>query len=169
MYDCALLVIQVVPRTAVSILCISDTKFLPLLLFFFSPSGTPGSSCPHGVQQPCAVASNTICLPPPACATGTNWSHTGRVPCNECSTTASCTDGIKSLCSPTSNVLCHTACVNGATWSVAGVAPCAPCKQEAACTLGVKQPCTRSADTKCGETQKPTLLPATVNPGMLVL
>ena len=92
-----------------------------------------------------------VCNDAPLCESGKTWNAaTGKAPCGACSSSASCSNGVETACTGTTNTVCKTACAGGTTWSSDGLSPCSTCTAESSCAPhGVDAACTASSDTVC--------------------
>ena len=88
-------------RTCLFIQCVASSTW--------SVSGvapcSPCIVCATGVKTACVQAADTVCEVP--CVSGATWSPTGNGPCAVCDATATCTAGVKAVCTATSNTLCY--------------------------------------------------------------
>ena len=87
-----------------------------------------------------------------------------------CTAESSCGSiGVEVGCSLTKDTTCRVPCVSGAAFSVSGNSPCQSCAATSTCPNGEKNACTPTSDTVCDPTQKPTVFPATLQPGSAAL
>jgi len=86
------------------------------------------------------------------CVAGTSFSASGNEPgCQTCAADATCTAGVKTACTKTTDTVCHVACAAGTSFSASGNEPgCQTCAADSTCTAGVRTACTPTSDTVCG-------------------
>ena len=99
-----------------------------------------------------AWAADTCLVP---CKAGATFSASGNAPCTMCTADATCTAGVKTACTKTTDTVCNVPCEVGTAWSITGNAPCVSCAANATCTAGVKTACDRTANTMCQVAREP--------------